>query len=616
MNIDPTYQTIGDLFHYRGVFNVPKYQRSYRWGEGEYGDFIDDIINCRDARIEGNPYSHFFGGVVSVEHTVTGTSHRHEYELVDGQQRIVTFVMLVARLIGLYREFADALDGGEEDLANVLRERGEKLESRYIRFEEEVNRRRETKDRIFLSNKDENYFKDLLAGRDPDPQIDSHKRLKKAYSYIGERLKDLINDEMTVEEKLDEIEPIGEVIEEDSTIIHIITEEKSVAYRLFQVLNDRGISLTEGDLLRARTLELLDAPGYEVKQDAVERAWDQILVDPPSETEKYLRWIYASYTGKRPGRSDLFEDFLNEFYNYHSQYPEYVESQIDEEHASNIVQTTKNLKTEFERCRDLISGDWPYDDLDESLTPWHTDRLNVLMSELRHTNCMPLLLSACNLSQEKFYLLVNLVERFYFRYKVVCNLHVGSLNNAYQRQAEEIRDQGSSYSTDLFRSEVVRLQTEKATDDLFRSLIADRLNYSGSSSKKPIKYFLLSVEYFQRWLDDGAEGDPEAYDETRIFDFSATTIEHIYPQSPAEDNKAEDLDERVHEVGNLTILGPSDNRSAGNNSFEEKRSLFEESAMRMNNRLAEVEDWTVETLDERMRKLVESAGKIFYIKNI
>lgn len=612
MHIAPTYQTVGNLFHYRGVFNVAKYQRSYRWGEEEVSDFIDDIFNCRNARVNVNPYSHFFGGIVSVEHTKSGTSHRHDYELVDGQQRIVTFVMLVNKLIGLYNEFAYDVADTDPDLASLLRKRVEDLKSRYIRFQEEVNRLRKYKDRISLSKKDDIFFKDMLSNRDAEPQIDSQKRLKRAYSYIEERLRGLLTYEMTVEEKLDEIEPIGKVIEEDSTLIHIITQKKKVAYRLFQVLNDRGISLTEGDLLRARTLELLDSPGYETQQDAVERAWDKILIDPPGETERYLRWIYASYSGTRPGRSDLFEDFLDEFYSYHSQYPEYVNDQINAKHAKDIVDTTKRLTTEFERCRYLISGDWPFTSLDNSLTPWHTDRLNVLMSELRHTNCMPLLLSACDLDQSKFYRLVDLIERFYFRYKITCNLHIGSLNNTYQRQSKEIRDQGKSYDIDMFRSELKELQSQKATDELFRSLIGDTLDYSGSSSKKPIKYFLLSVEYFQRWIEDGADGDPEAYDETRVFDFSATTVEHVYPQNPSEVDC--DLKERVHKIGNLTILGPSDNRSTGNASFDEKRELLQKSAISLNNRLAENHEWTADVVDNRGATLAEHAEAIFKIK--
>jgi hypothetical protein len=235
------------------------------------------------------------------------------------------------------------------------------------------------------------------------------------------------------------------------------------------------------------------------------------------------------------------------------------------------------------------------------------------MGELGHTNCMPLLLSACNLSQPKFYRLVDLTERFYFRYKVTCNLHVGSLNNAYQRQAEKIREEGDSYSTDSFRDEVIDLQDEKATDELFRSLIGDTLDYSGSSSKKPIKYFLLCVEYFQRWLDNGADGDPEAYDETRVFDFSATTIEHIYPQNPSAANQSDNLDERVHKVGNLTILGPSDNRTAGNDSFEEKRDLFQDSAINMNNELSEYDEWTADVVENRSADLIEYAEQIFRI---
>ena len=64
-----------------------------------------------------------------------------------------------------------------------------------------------------------------------------------------------------------------DILIEDFTVIHISTDSKTEAYRLFQVLNDRGISLTDGDLLRARTLELLDNGAFETQQTTAETEW-------------------------------------------------------------------------------------------------------------------------------------------------------------------------------------------------------------------------------------------------------------------------------------------------------------------------------------------------------
>src|SRR5690349_17670322 len=84
---------IGDLLVQRLPFVVPKYQRSYAWEEEEINDFIRDLSLCASDRSAGKQRQHFFGGLVSVQHTAANVPGRN-YEVVDGQQRLATFGIL------------------------------------------------------------------------------------------------------------------------------------------------------------------------------------------------------------------------------------------------------------------------------------------------------------------------------------------------------------------------------------------------------------------------------------------------------------------------------------------------------------------------------------------
>src|SRR5262249_7221127 len=148
---------------------------------------------------------------------------------------------------------------------------------------------------------------------------------------------------------------------------------------------------------------------------------------------------------------------------------------------------------------------------------WHRDRLHLLVRELAHTNCMPLLLAACLLDERKFVEIVDLVERFAFRYKYICNLHIGSLTKVYHQQAVEIRRNPARYRVAALRAELQRLQNDKATDDLFRPLV-EQLSYQPEAGNKVLKYFLMSVEHYWRWYQEGATGEPKCRDTTRVFD--------------------------------------------------------------------------------------------------
>jgi hypothetical protein len=77
---------------------------------------------------------------------------------------------------------------------------------------------------------------------------------------IAKRIADVVNDEPTAKKKVDLLAHFGDVLRRDVSVILMPTDNEVDAYRYFQVLNDRGTNLSEGDLLRASTLEMLSAP--------------------------------------------------------------------------------------------------------------------------------------------------------------------------------------------------------------------------------------------------------------------------------------------------------------------------------------------------------------------
>ena len=117
MKIEPTYTSIGALFKRQSTFFIPKYQRAYAWESESVSDFIKDLLNCFEKRKQDSPINHFFGGILSVKHPVVGAFDQHKYEIIDGQQRIATFALLVACMIKTYRNLqseAQQSAGGEQ----------------------------------------------------------------------------------------------------------------------------------------------------------------------------------------------------------------------------------------------------------------------------------------------------------------------------------------------------------------------------------------------------------------------------------------------------------------------------------------------------------------------
>jgi hypothetical protein len=75
-------------------FRIPDYQRAYVWGKDEISELIDDVNYASEHNPEGQ---YFLGSMVlrKATRTTDGVSFE-EYELLDGQQRLTTLMLMLA----------------------------------------------------------------------------------------------------------------------------------------------------------------------------------------------------------------------------------------------------------------------------------------------------------------------------------------------------------------------------------------------------------------------------------------------------------------------------------------------------------------------------------------
>jgi len=126
------------------------------------------------------------------------------------------------------------------------------LKISFVAHEQVVNRVVTSANVLTLSKKDDGYFRGLLAGNEPDCEIDSHEKLLLAISKVSAYLKAVQDQFGDFAGKVDALEQVHDVLLSDFSMLHMVAENKPDAYRLFQVINDRGVSLTDGDLLRVK----------------------------------------------------------------------------------------------------------------------------------------------------------------------------------------------------------------------------------------------------------------------------------------------------------------------------------------------------------------------------
>lgn len=603
MNVNPIYASVGSFFRNQPMFRIPKYQRGYAWDKDEIDDFMGDLEKIYRARKKGQPQEHFMGGMVSVRHQITGSANSW-FEVVDGQQRLATFVLLITAIIHRYNEITKtAQKQNDTNNLRITEKRIQALTERFFEFEQEINRETTTETVLKLSSTDQQFFSDLIHGHSPAPQRDSHKRILAAFDKISKRIALLTKDPDT-NVFLDNLQTLERNIDEDFFILHMVTGEKREAYTLFQVLNDRGKSLTEGDLLRAKTLEMLE--GHNTQQNSVEKSWDDILADPTRDTEEYLRWIYASHQGKRPGTTTLFDDFLKVFY------PQSSGTTFSVQDADNILLKTQDLYKEISLCRKLTNGEWIFP-VAPPVSVWDRSRLSLLINELDNTNSIPLLLAAAKLDHKKFAEIVNVMERFMFRYTIIGKQHHGPILDIVQNEAISIRSNPSGYSLQNLKTNLQNLINSKANDDLFANALSLLRYQENGGSNRPLRYFLITLEDYSRWYHEGAVGEPVCRDTSRVFSTTESTIEHIYPRRASGTVYDVGMEDLKNTIGNLTILGPGDNRTADDDPFPVKRAIFQQSASALTREVGQLTQWDRTAILTRAQTLKEMAVKIFKI---
>lgn len=606
MKMEPAYTSVGKIFEYRPMFFIPKYQRAYAWEAGSVEDFIKDLKNCFNRRKSKAPVNHFFGGVLSVKYPVEGAVNQHEYEIIDGQQRISTFTLLMACIINTYKELLDkAKSLKDENNEYILEQRIKLLSERFIEFKQEFQRKVKSVEVMKLSTVDHPFYKELIRGIQPSVVRDSHTKLQNAYNTIFKEVRAMISSSK-LETTMDDLEIIQNIIDEDFTILYMVTDSKEDAFRLFQVINDRGTNLTVGDLLKAKTLEILE--GYPDYQDKCGIFWDNILADPPSHTENYLNWIYESYKGKRAKQTELFDILLDGFFPEHTKHKT---EQFTAGDSQKVLDKVKMIHDDIIKCRKLIEGEWLYP-LSQAITSWDRTRLSILLKELDHTLSIPLFLAASQLDHKKFSQIVQILEKVFFRYKIMCNQNVTSLKTIYSNEAIEIREKLESYNVSTLKTKLQKLIDTKASTFTFTNAL-ETLEYKESGgSNKPLKYFMMTIEYYYQWYKDGAIGTPVCKDKSRIYDFAGSSIEHIYPQNVQQKSKDDSLEPFKNTLGNLTLQDPAQNTFGGNKPFSDKRELYLQSTVLLTRDIAAKATWSKQEIEDHKKLFIDIALKVFY----
>ncbi len=294
IDIQPQLLTLSGLLSKR-LFRIPQYQRAYSWTNRHRKALFDDISHTWQ---QGKDQQHFMATVVGLrrEKRMIGTDEHQVVEIVDGQQRITTLILLLKAI----SKFVDLAAEEELKIKNEIDEllvKNDKISLLLLQTNHDIS----------------NYFADYLRTGDYPSSDSAITRADRELLLAIEECEQFI--QYCNSNEFSYIDLVSLLKNRLSFVFHEISDE-SLVYTVFEVLNSRGLAVSWFDRLKSTLMALI----FEAKDnsqeitDEVHHLWSEIYrciglnIGMRTETLRFAASLKERYA---PSRLPSEEDAAN-----------------------------------------------------------------------------------------------------------------------------------------------------------------------------------------------------------------------------------------------------------------------------------------------------------------
>lgn len=528
------------------LFEIPLYQRPYAWTIGQVDELLDDLLSAMD-RDATSPY--FLGSIVLIKSESDSRS-----AVVDGQQRLTTLAMLFCVL----RELAQG--AARDDLDGFVREAGNSYRGTQDRFR--LSLRRQDRDFFHDNVQSRGSLEDFLS-RDTATFSDSQKLIHANVRYLYDELRQLGDGRR---EAL-----LGFIVHQCYLVVVTATDRDS-AYRIFSVMNDRGLDLSPTDILKAETIGGIEDSAQELYGEKWENVEEKLGRDSFRDLFAHIRMISLKTKLRRTLQQDFQENILGQTDGKH-----FIDDTL--EPYATIYDIL--IEASFESSQDAEKVNGPLR---------HLGRLD------NFDWIPPAMLFFRDNSDDR----EGLIQFSKDLERLAYGLFVqrANINQRILRYADVLR--AIENGCDLFQldSPLQLSSTEKEN-------VLNRLN-------GPI---YLETAVVRRTLLERL--DSLIADTGATYTHRTVTVEHVLPQNPRADSEwmtwfpnEEERQEWTHRLANLVLLSRRKNASASNWDFERKKGQYFQrtsvALFALTTQVVNESNWTPEVLERRQGALIDA----------
>ena len=602
----PFTRSIIDLFDGKRRYLIPLYQRQYSWRETPQIALIWEDIERAVKRIEVDRSSlipHFMGAIV-ISQVKTFGKQVQAFEVIDGQQRLTTFQLLLAAL----------RDVAEEHGSSYAREIGKYLLNDGVMEKEDEERYKLwpsiTDRRALVKLVDSKADLSSIAGLAENDELVG-KASTAAYDAFRRRIDVHVNAAGAYQES--RLETLFEAMKSGLAVVSIELEGGDDPQTIFETLNSRGMPLSPSDLLRnfvfQRARHLGQSDGslnvdklYEKHWLPLDRSFWKSQESRGRQTRSRLDWMLTDHLAMNIGDIVSIENL----------FAGYRKWTLDKAPFASVTEELEAISVTAaveQRLFAPTEGD-------------PVGRFGRIANAFDVSTAMPLAIylatepSVAPRLTEAFHALESYILR-----RDICGLTTKNYNRFFASLIPRLRtcdgdkvDELSVYlssrlsdidrwpdNAEWERSWVIREQYRSARQPRLRYILEtiERAKHTAKTEDIQIRS-TLTVEHImpQKWQTNwalpGMEGVAEA-------DYGPELSERVRARNSV-----------VNTFGNLTLITSALNSSVSNGNFSVKMpALRAFTALALNRELSEFELWDESTIRRRGAALFELACNIW-----
>lgn len=566
--------TIGDYFS-KTQYQIPIYQREYVWSEKIVEDFLEELISEKD-------FEHTFFGIIILKKT--RISGQLAYEVIDGQQRSISF-SLILKLLSI---FANSSLADNNRVQLKLKEVKDLLIAGRTPVVRPSRNDRDLYQAILESENAEELEETLKRNKEYSKRH-LYKNTVKIYQYLKD-------ESLTVVSWL-------RVIESLLTKVYVITitvDSPKNANQLFKSFNQKRVTLLLSDLLRNDVYLCGLKHNFKEEKiiDILENLNDifkEISKSNKVGTEEFLFYFINAmgfsvpiFNARAKDRKPLSNNKLYSAF-------EWI---LNAHYKKNLGKFIADLKNTWETLLPIMDP--------ENLTGnYFIGREGRVKMELYEEFVYLYALRSFNIKKGTHIILaakMNLNKRKYL--DVLRTTTIFTIQHTFTpRDMKSLEGWLAEASLELFRSGDPKIYKKKLKKNVtlqYEKSVSRNFSYYEFSNARA-KALLLLIHLKDR-----------GFRQILVDKFNDIEIEHIWPDKPADKLVREiGINKSVYDaskryLGNLLLCHQSINGEAKNKPFEEKQAIYRKRHKRMysvSGFITRRHDWDVDSINQRTEEL-------------